>query len=73
MAVERPERGKDLAKQFLVIKADRFSAQQDMWPNIQREPQYQQFLFQRSSFPEKHTLRAGDRDAVVHQEQSKAA
>lgn len=49
MAVERPERGKDLAKQFLVIKADRFSAQQDMWPNIQREPQYQQFLFQRSS------------------------
>lgn len=30
MALERAQRGKDLAKQFLVIKADGFSAQQDM-------------------------------------------
>lgn len=36
MVLERAKRGTDLAlKKIMVIKVDRFSAQQDMWPNIQ--------------------------------------
>lgn len=62
MAMERAKRGKDLAK-LLVIKADRFSAQHDMWPNIQHEPKYQQSQIHKVFFL---ILRAGSRDVIVH-------
>lgn len=62
---EGKERGGS-CKTILVIKADSFSAQEDMWPTYSMNPQYQQFLLESPKYAGFIFLRAGNRGLVAH-------